>query len=275
MSRAQSWKLSLLATGALCVSIALPAAADTVLITGANSGLGLEFAKQYAALGWTVIATHRRSGVPESLAPLVAAYPQTVRVERMDVASIPEVEALAAKLQDVAIDVLINNAGVYSDRSACLDEACTGASNTQTFGNIDYELFDTIMAVNVRGPLIVSESFIDHVRAGRQKKIIAISSTNGSVSAPLPGPHGIAYRASKAALNRAMQLVAVKEKEEGVLVLMLHPGTVVTERLERNRGLPGTVEMAPSVTGMIKVIAEATMADAGKFLQYDGTTAPW
>ena len=276
MMRTPSWAVELLSTGALCMSIAMsPAAADTVLITGANSGLGLEFAKQYAALGWTVIATHRRSGVPESLAPLVGEYPQTVRVERMDVASIAEVEALAAKLEDVPIDVLINNAGVYSDRSECRDEVCTGAYDTQTFGNIDYELFDTIMAVNVRGPLIVSESFIDHVRAGRQKKIIAISSTNGSVSAPLPGPQGIAYRASKAALNRAMQLVAVKEKEEGVLVLMLHPGTVVTERLERNRGLPGTVEMAPSVTGMIKVIDEATMEDTGKFLQYDGTTAPW
>lgn len=276
MMRTPSWTLSLLATGVLCMSTTVPpAAADTVLITGANSGLGLEFAKQYAALGWTVIATHRRTGLPESLAPLVAEYPKTVRVERMDVASIPEVEALAAKLKDVPIDVLINNAGVYSDRSECRDEVCTGAYDTQTFGNIDYELFDTIMAVNVRGPLIVSESFIDHVRAGRQKKIIAISSTNGSVSAPLPGPHGIAYRSSKAALNRAMQLVAVKEKEEGVLVLMLHPGTVVTERLERNRGLPGTVEMAPSVTGMIKVIAAATMEDTGKFLQYDGTTAPW
>jgi NAD(P)-dependent dehydrogenase (short-subunit alcohol dehydrogenase family) len=251
------------------------AAADTVLITGANSGLGLEFARQYAALGWTVIATHRRSDVPETLAPLLAQYPKTLRVERMDVASIAEVEALAAKLEGVAIDVLINNAGVYSDRSNCSSESCTGAYDTQTFGNIDYELFDLIMAVNVRGPLIVSESFLANVRASRQKKIIAISSTNGSVSAPLPGPQGIAYRSSKAALNRAMQLVAVKEKDEGVLVLMLHPGTVVTERLERNRGLPGTVDTVPSVTGMIKVIAAATMADTGKFLQYDGTTAPW
>jgi NAD(P)-dependent dehydrogenase (short-subunit alcohol dehydrogenase family) len=260
--------------GVLCAGTGT-AAADTVLITGANSGLGLEFAKQYAELGWTVIATHRRDGVPESLAPLLAQYPDTVRVERMDVASIPEVEALAAKLEGVAIDVLINNAAVYTDRSGCLDETCTGAYNTQTFGNIDFALFDTIMTVNVRGPLVVSESFIDHVRASRQKKIIAISSTNGSVSAPLPGPQGIAYRSSKAALNRAMQLVAVKLKEEGVVVLMLHPGQVITERLERNRGVPGAVETAPSVTGMIEVIAAATMEDTGKFLQYDGTTAPW
>jgi NAD(P)-dependent dehydrogenase (short-subunit alcohol dehydrogenase family) len=265
------WTFPLWAIAAL---LGLPATADTVLITGANSGIGLEFARQYAANGWTVIATHRRSSVPETLAPLLAEYPQTFSVERMDVASIPEVKALAAKLEGVAIDVLINNAGVYSDRSDCRDENCRG-EDKQTFGNIDYDLLDTILAVNVRGPLVVSESFIDNVRTSRQKKIIAISSTNGSVSQPLPGPQGIAYRASKAALNRAMQLVAVKEKEENVLVLMLHPGTVVTERLIGNRGLPGTVETEPSVTGMIKVIEEATMADTGKFLQYDGTTAPW
>jgi NAD(P)-dependent dehydrogenase (short-subunit alcohol dehydrogenase family) len=251
-----------------------PAGADTVLITGANSGLGLEFARQYAAKNWTVIATHRRSTVPDSLAVLTAEH-SNVRVERMDVSSIDEVKALAAKLAGVPIDVLINNAGIYSDRSECTTEECRGASDTQTFGNLDYALFDSIMAVNVRGPLVVSESFIDNVRASKQKKIIAISSTNGSVSQPLPGPQGIAYRASKAALNRAMQLVAVKESEEGIVVLMLHPGTVVTERLAINRGLPDTVDMEPSVTGMIDVIDRSTIDDTGKFLQYDGTTAPW
>jgi NAD(P)-dependent dehydrogenase (short-subunit alcohol dehydrogenase family) len=250
------------------------ATADTVLITGANAGLGLEFARQYAAKGWTVIATHRRSSMPDTLTSLLEEYPETVRVERMDVASIPEVEALAAKLEGVPIDVLINNAGVFSDRSDCTDENCRGEDN-QTFGDIDYDLFDLIMTVNVRGPLIVSESFIDNVRAGEQKKIISMSSTNGSLTQPLPGAQGIAYRASKAALNRAMQLVAVKEQEQGVLVLMLHPGTVVTDRLIGNRGLPGTVDPEPSVAGMIRVIEQATMADTGKFLQYDGTIAPW
>src|SRR6187549_445298 len=142
----------------LATALTMPsaAAADTVLITGANSGLGLELVKQYAAKGWTVIATHRRDGVPESLQPVVAEHPN-VRVERMDVASIAEVQALAAKLAGTPIDVLINNAGIYSDRSACADEACRGEDTTQTFGNLDYELFDNIMAVNVRGPLLVSE----------------------------------------------------------------------------------------------------------------------
>jgi len=271
----RKWTLPLVSLAFAFGSLAArTAGADTVLITGANSGLGLEFARQYAAKDWTVIATHRRSDVPESLAALIAEYPK-VRVERMDVASIDEVKALAAKLKGVPIDVLINNAGIYSDRTGCTTEDCRGVADTQTFGNLDYALFDSIMAVNVRGPLIVSESFIDNVRASKQKKIIAISSTNGSVSQPLPGPQGIAYRSSKAALNRAMQLVAVKLQEEGTVVLMLHPGTVVTERLAMNRGLPDTIDTEPSVTGMIRVIEQVTIKDTGKFLQYDGTTAPW
>jgi len=229
--------------------------------------------KQYAAKGWTVIATHRRDGVPETLQPVVAEHPN-VRVERMDVASIDEVRALAAKLAGTPIDVLINNAGIYSDRSACADEGCRGEDTTQTFGNLDYELFDTIMAVNVRGPLLVSESFINSVRLSEQKKIVAISSTQGSTTFTLGGSGAISYRASKAALNRAMQLVAVAEREQGVTVLLLHPGAVLTER-QAHLTFPGMIEMQTSVAGMIEQIDKATPADTGRFIQYDGMTAPW
>ena len=269
--------LALIAALLMGCALAVPtaAAADTVLVTGANSGLGLELVKQYAAKGWTVIATHRRDDVPETLAAVVAAHPN-VRVERMDVESAAEIKALADKLRGVPIDVLINNAGVYSDRSVCTDEACRGAGDTQSFGNTDYELFDTIMAVNVRGPLLVSEAFIEHVRAGRQKKIVSISSTNGSVTFSLGGSGAIAYRASKAALNREMQLVAVHLKREGITVLLLHPGAVLTERQADFRNqFPGMLEMQPSVAGMIEQIAKATIEDTGRFIQYDGATAPW
>ena len=269
--------LALIAALLMGCALAVPtaAAADTVLVTGANSGLGLELVKQYAAKGWTVIATHRRDDVPETLAAVVAAHPN-VRVERMDVESAAEIKALADKLRGVPIDVLINNAGVYSDRSVCTDEACRGAGDTQSFGNTDYELFDTIMAVNVRGPLLVSEAFIEHVRAGQQKKIVSISSTNGSVTFSLGGSGAIAYRASKAALNREMQLVAVHLKREGITVLLLHPGAVLTERQADFRNqFPGMLEMQPSVAGMIEQIAKATIEDTGRFIQYDGATAPW
>jgi len=250
-----------------------PAFADTVLITGANSGIGLEFTKQYAAEGWTVIATHRRSSVPESLAEVRSEYPN-VRIERMDVSSIEQVESLAAKLVGVPIDLLINNAGVYSDRSACEDEDCGGRVDTQHFGNLDYDLFDTIMTVNVRGPLLVTEKFIENIRASGKKKIASISSTNGSLTVPNPGAYAISYRASKAALNRVMQLVAVHEEEHGVTVLLLHPGTVATERGLGNDE-PGVIPLTESVAGMIEQIERAAIADTGRFIAYDGATVPW
>src|SRR5512142_1153487 len=111
------------------------AVADTVLITGANSGIGVEFAKQYAAKGWTVIATHRRPDTPPSLAELAARY-KTFRIEKLDVTSMDNARALAGKLQGMPIDVLINNAGVYNDRSQCKgdDDKCPGDWTVESFG---------------------------------------------------------------------------------------------------------------------------------------------
>ena len=155
-----------------------PAAAnaETVLVTGANSGIGLEFTKQYLARGWTVIATHRRSELPATLAELTKRY-KTIRIERVDVTSVEQVRALAARLANVPIDVLINNAGVYNDRGSCAaeDDACPGDWTTQNFGKMRYELLDTILSVNVKGPLLVSEILFQNVRASKLKKIIAIS----------------------------------------------------------------------------------------------------
>jgi len=248
--------------------------AATVLITGANSGIGLELSKEYAAAGWTVIATHRRSSVPETLAEVSARY-DGVRVETLDVTDQAQIAALAAKLRDVPIDVLINNAGVYNDRADCGTDDCPGDWSTQDFGSLRWGLLDTILAVNVKGPLMVSEAFVDHVRASEQKKIVSISSTNGSLTEQLSGSGAIFYRASKAALNRAMQLVARKLEPEGVTVVLLHPGAVLTERQAYLEGFDGMIEMDESAAGMRRVIDSLTLADTGRFVQYDGTTAPW
>ena len=250
------------------------ALADTVLITGANSGIGLEFVKQYAAKGWTVIATHRRSGVPESLAGVIKDH-KNVRVEKLDVTSADDLKALTAKLNGEPIDLLINNAGIYNDRSKCHDDDCPGDWTTQSFGDLHYDLLDTIMAVNVKGPLMVSEALLPNVKASKRKTIIAISSTNGSLTDQLAGSGAIFYRASKAALNRAMQLVARAEQKDGVTVVMLHPGAVVTERQAYLEGFKGMIEMPFSVTNMVATIDKLTIADTGKFLNFDGTTAPW
>ncbi|HUL83214.1 MAG TPA: SDR family NAD(P)-dependent oxidoreductase [Gammaproteobacteria bacterium] len=265
---------ALLAVGA-APALAL---AETVLITGANSGIGLEFTKQYAAKGWTVIATHRRSGVPETLAKVVAEFPK-VSVESLDVTNVAQAKALAAKLADTPIDVLINNAGVYNDRSKCAagDDACVGDYKTQTFGNLDFALLDTIMAVNVKGPLIVSQAFYENVKASKLKKIVAISSSNGTITGELPHPWPGAtfYRTSKAALNREMQIVATSVMRDGVTVVMFNPGPTLTEHQEYLRGNSMMIETSFTVGHMIDTIAKVTIDDSGKFLRYDGVPEKW
>src|SRR5262245_5057975 len=135
----------------------------TVLITGGNRGLGLEFARQYAASGWTVIATARD---PEAAADLreLALDTRRVTIERLDVLDRDAIVALAKRYEGKPIDLLINNAGIGGDPAL------------QSLGSFDYELFEEAMAVNVYGPLAVSEAFLANVAASRQKKIVAIPS---------------------------------------------------------------------------------------------------
>ena len=267
----------------LIIALALSAApwivsAETVLITGANSGLGLEFTKQYAAKGWTVIATHRRRELPQTLAEVVTKYPK-VRVETLDVTSLAQAKALAAKLDGVPIDVLVNNAGVYNDRSGCApgDDACAGSYETQKFGQLDFALLDTIMDVNIKGPLIVSQAFYPNVKASALKKIVAISSSNGTITGELPNPWpgAMFYRMSKAALNREMQIVASSVKPDGVAVVILNPGPTLTEHQEFLRGNPIMLEMSFTVENMINTIAKTTIAETGQFWRYDGVSEKW
>ena len=256
---------------------AAAAHAQTVLVTGANSGIGLEFTKQYLARGWTVIATHRRSELPATLAELTKKH-KTIRIERVDVTSVEQVRALASRLANVPIDVLVNNAGVYNDRGVCApeDDACAGDWTTQNFGKMRYELLDTILSVNVKGPLLVSEMLFPNVKASTLKKIVAISSSNGSLTGPQAGGGAIFYRSSKAALNRAMQLVAASVKGDGVTVVMFNPGPTLTEHQMYLKGqFKGMLETSFTVGNMIKTIDTVTIADTGKFLRYDGVPEAW
>lgn len=252
------------------LGIASPGGAETVLITGANAGIGLEFTKQYAARGATVIATHRRDKTPDTLAALAAEYPN-IRVERMDVSVRSEIDALAAKLKDLPIDILINNAAIWTigDRNDPKVRA------TQAFGTLDYDQFELFMRTNVAGPIRVAEAFISQVKAGEQKKIINISSLGGSNSRRARKPDQLFwYRASKAALNSVMRSLTTELQDDGVIVLLFHPGGVRTERLA---ALGSKSSLAPeeSIGDMIAVIDKLTMGDTGKFLYHDGKEAPW
>jgi len=257
------------------MGVVAPAVADTVLITGANQGIGLEFAKEYAAKGWTVIATHRRATTPDELAQLAAKYPK-VRIERMDVTDFGQIEALHAKLQDMPIDVLLSNAGLV--RTDPIDKP--GGNANQMFGTLDYRLLDDFVHTNIAGPLKIVETFIGNVKASRQKKIVAISSAAGSVSVPpfmpngSPVPDHYWYRITKAGLNSSMRLLAAQFKNDGVTVVMFHPGGVQVESFGDAR-LPGFVPPAEAVGKMIHTIAGVTVKDSGRFLDNDGKDHPW
>jgi NAD(P)-dependent dehydrogenase (short-subunit alcohol dehydrogenase family) len=265
----------LAALGLATVAVPGRAAADTVLITGANQGIGLEFAKEYAARGWTVIATHRRASTPEELAKLAAQYPK-VRIERMDVTDPGQIAALGARLKGVPIDVLLNNAGLV--RTDPVNKP--GGNTNQMFGTLDYKLLDDFIHTNVAGPLMIAETFIGNVKASHQKKIIAISSAAGSVSVPpfmpngSPVPDHYWYRISKAALNSAMRLLSAQFKSEGVIVVMFHPGGVQVESFGDDK-LPGFVPPAEAIGKMIKTIDGLSMKDSGRFMDNDGKDHPW
>ena len=236
---------------------------STVLVTGANRGLGFEFVRQYAERGWRVIAGVRDPGSADAIRALGA---DNVEIEQLDVSSVESVDALAAKLAGQSIDVLINNAGLFGD------------FQTQTFGQIDFDQFDTFMRTNALGPLKMCEAFTPHVKASTHKKMVAVTSQAGSFeldSGGLPGMYF--YKSSKAAQNMIMRTVAKDVKEHGITVGILSPGMVNTagDELPPERRFPGLIEPPESIAGMISVIDGLDSAETGSFVRYTGDPQPW
>ncbi|MBK6598838.1 MAG: SDR family oxidoreductase [Proteobacteria bacterium] len=260
------WLAISVTTVLLSLQAVLPVSAATVLITGANRGIGLEFAKEYAALGWTVIATYRGQDLPGSLAELARQHPERVLAARMDVTDLGEIDRLAQQYRGKPIDVLINNAAIVGD----LRDA-----RPQQFGSLDHELFNTFMQTNVRGPLKVSEAFLENVASSERKVIVVISSLAGSFGAAAQNlPGRVYYKTSKAAVNMAMTSMAVATQARGITVVSIHPGGVKVEKLQ-DFDVPGFMQPEESVSSMIRVIGELQPSQTGSFLNFDGKVLPW
>ncbi|NND54829.1 MAG: SDR family oxidoreductase [Gammaproteobacteria bacterium] len=253
----------------LCLLLLAPyASADNhqraVLITGSNRGIGFEFARQYAELGWLVIATARAPGAADALQALAADNANVV-IEQLDVTDLAGVDALAEKYSDQRIDVLLNNAAISGSPSL-----------RQKFGRVDYDYFDDFMATNARGPLKVAEAFLPHVKMSDRRQIVLVSSIGGSFSAGGRDSCGtMIYRASKAAANMLMVNVAEATAMHGVTVTLVNPGLVDTQGMltEMNEKMKLGLTLVPikdSVAGMISVIAAATPATSGRFYQWSG-----
>jgi len=222
------------------------------MITGAARGLGLDFTRQYAAKGWKIHACARSAEGLKGIAGDIHHHP-------LDVTDYAAVKALAAKLSDEAIDVLICNAGVGGERG----------SNAQDLGTLDPVLWRRIFEVNTLAPLMMAEAFAPHVARSAQKKLIGISSILGSIGKNNGGRYF--YRASKTALNMEWSVLAKDLESKGVICVVLHPGWVQTDM----GGPTATLTIEQSVPGMVKVIDGLKPSDNGRFLQYDGSELPW
>jgi NAD(P)-dependent dehydrogenase (short-subunit alcohol dehydrogenase family) len=225
----------------------------TCLITGASRGIGLEFSKQYAAEGWTVIATCRRPDQARALRQLTG----DIRVKFLDVSDFAGIEVLAKEMEGAPIDVLINNAGIHGPRIVLFD-------------SVDYGAWAEVFRVNAMACVKVSAVFSRNVARSQQKVIVAISTLASSISQNTSGGSYI-YRSSKAALNAAMRSLSIDLKPKEIIVALLNPGWVRTDM-----GGPGAhLDVFESVAGMREVIGRLGAADAGRLFNYDGTELPW
>lgn len=226
----------------------------TVLITGANRGIGLGLTQYYLNQGAQVTATYRDKTSSDALLSLCDKY-DNLRVLQLDVTDYQAVAALAVQFEH--LDILINNAGYYGPKGYGL-------------GNTDVEEWRKVFEVNTIAPLKLVEAMLPVLQNSTVKKIACLSSKVGSITENTAGG-GYLYRSSKAALNSVVKSLHNDLAAQGFIVLALHPGWVKT----RMGGSNALLEIDESVTGLVKVINSATKEQSGGFYNYDGQPLPW
>ena len=227
---------------------------NTVLITGANRGLGYEFVKQYSQKGFNVIACCRNIIEAKDLKELLENS-NNISIYELDVGDIKKIKNLSLELQDKKIDVLINNAGIY---------------RSSTVGNINYDEWIESFKINTIAPYQIVENFLDEIINSDLKKVISITSKMGSIDDNTSGGSYI-YRSSKTALNSMMRSLTHDLKNQGIATLTLHPGWVRTDM----GGPGGWIDSFESVQGMIKQIDKLTLKNSGNYLDYAGKSINW
>ena len=228
----------------------------TVLITGTNRGLGLEFVKHFLQQGDKVIASFRASSHAPELQALVDSN-SSLSLMNLDVSDEQSMASFASALGDTAIDVFINNAGVYGPRDA-------------NFGKVGSADWESVMKVNAIAPMMLTQQIIGNLRLGNARKLVYVTSKMGSIEDNQGGGSYI-YRSSKTALNSVVRSLSVDLREEGFSVAVLHPGWVRTDM----GGPNGLIDVTTSVSGMMSVIEGLSPTCSGQFFNYDGSIIPW
>jgi NAD(P)-dependent dehydrogenase (short-subunit alcohol dehydrogenase family) len=236
---------------------------ETVLITGANRGIGLEHVRQALAAGQFVLAACRAPDKAEALAELSQLYPETLQLEALDTGDATSVEMLASRLDGRPIDIVINNAGLYGG-------GWDDSASRQTLKGMDYAQWEEILRVNVIGVFRVTAALLPNLMLGARKLVVMMSSDLGSITNNTQG-QSHAYRSSKAALNMLTKGLAIDLREQGLTVMSMAPGWTQTDLGGANAPWP----VDESVRRQRTVIAEMTLARSGEFLNLKGETVPW
>jgi NAD(P)-dependent dehydrogenase (short-subunit alcohol dehydrogenase family) len=230
---------------------------STVLITGANRGIGFEMTKLYAAAGHQVLACCRAPAKADKLQALAAQH-KAVKPLGVEIAKGPSVAGLRRQVGDQPIDILINNAGQPGP-----------APQNQSLANMDYDGWMETFNVNTMAPLRMLQAFRSNLAAVTNPKAVTITSQMGAIGLDMIAMY--AYCTSKAAVNKLMRMASFELKKEGITVALIHPGWVRTDM----GGTGASIDADESVRGMRRVIAQANDSHNGKFLNYTGEHLSW
>ncbi|RCU48849.1 SDR family oxidoreductase [Corallincola luteus] len=230
---------------------------STIMITGANRGIGLAFVEKYLQQGDQVIACCRHPGEAHQLHSLKRIHKDQLQMHTLDVDAPESIEQLANKLSTARIDILINNAGVYGPKGSVL-------------GEISQNDWQKVFTTNAIAPLLVCQAFQQQVAQSQQKIMVCISSKMGSMADNSSGGSYI-YRSSKAALNAVVKSLALDLYNHEIKIVALHPGWVQTEM----GGANALISTTKSVDSMVRVIENIDENQIGRMLNYDGTVIPW
>ncbi|KEO90223.1 hypothetical protein EH31_09035 [Erythrobacter longus] len=227
---------------------------ETVLISGANRGLGLALAQKFAEAGWKVIAGCRNPAQATALTALQEGH--DIQICKLDVTNPDDIAALAQQLGDEPLDVLINNAGILD-------------ANRNDLSSIDYDEWQAIFATNSMAPVRMSLALKDNLKRSPNPRIVTVSSEMGSLNQNLEG--AIAYRTSKAAVNKAMQVLATNFASDGITVVPIHPGWVRTDM----GGPQAAISPKESAEGIFLLASGLNNEMSGRFWTWAGTEHPW
>jgi NAD(P)-dependent dehydrogenase (short-subunit alcohol dehydrogenase family) len=228
----------------------------TILITGANRGIGLTLTRQFAADGWQVLACCRTPDTASQLQVLAEQY-RAIEVHALDVTDYKQMANLSDRLVNRSIDILLSNAGIYGSKGV-------------EFGKVNAQEWRQVLEVNTIAPLMLVQAFVEQVAASQKKLIAVISSKVGSISDNSSGGSYV-YRSSKTAVNQVVKSLSIDLADRGISVFSLHPGWVKTDM----GGPNAEISTDASVAGLKSILQSAGAEQSGQFIEYSGESIPW